>query len=164
MVLGNKTVNWTAIRTLAPDRFDAFQRPGDADELDAICRYSWNMAVCCSLQANLHILEVTFRNKVHNALSVIHTDRWFENPRLMTLSEQSAVIRAKQSLHRMKRPEDTGRIVAELNFGFWTGLFGKEHEHDIIRPTIRTVFPFTFFISSPRTITNLPKADFTSSS
>ena len=51
------------------------------------------------------------------------------------------IIKAKRTLDRARRPHDPGRIVAELNFGFWTGLYGREHENAIVRPTLAATFP-----------------------
>lgn len=134
--------NWANIRGIAPDRFDAFRRANDMDELDGLARYVWNMALCREIQTPLHLLEVCFRNRLHSALTASRgrTD-WFNDERLLSLDEQSSVIRAKKTLERLHRPFDAGRVVAELNFGFWTGLYGKEHENDIVRPTIAMTFP-----------------------
>ena len=136
----NIQANWTAIHSLAPERFNAYKRTGDTDELDAVARYAWNIAVCQELQSQLHLIEITFRNQLHNALTVLHGATWFNNPRLLSLDEQKSVDRAKKQLQQLRRPDDPGRVVAELNFGFWTQLYGKSHENDIVRPTIHSVF------------------------
>ena len=67
-IFPNAATNWASLRALAPDRFDAYRRPGDADELDAIARYIWNIEVSKSLHHKLSVLEVTFRNQLNNAL------------------------------------------------------------------------------------------------
>jgi hypothetical protein len=42
--------------------------------------------------------------------------------------EQTAMLRkAKDALQREGKPLDAGRVVAELNFGFWTGLIGPKY-------------------------------------
>jgi len=67
---------------------------------------------------------------------------WYDDPVLLTSDEQRQVAKAKVAVSRNHRPLDHGRIVAELNFGFWTSLYGQDHEQDIVRPTIRSVFPY----------------------
>ncbi len=137
----NIQANWTAIHGLAPERFDAYLRTGDKDQLDAVARYAWNIAVCQELQSQLHLVEITFRNQLHNALTGLHAVTWFNNTQLLSPDEQKSVDRAKKQLQQLRRPYDPGRVVAELNFGFWTQLYGKSHENDIVRPTIHSVFP-----------------------
>jgi hypothetical protein len=135
------STHWTAIRTLAPDRFDGYRHSTDADELDAIARYLWNMALCRSIQTALHVLEVTFRNQVHNSLAAVRGRRdWYDDNTLINAKEQKMVIGAKQQLTKLRRPHDPGRVVAELTFGFWTSLYGRHHDRDIIRPTFNLVF------------------------
>lgn len=133
---------WSAISGLAPPRFAAFRRPGDADELDALSRYIWNIEVSASLQSSLHILEVTFRNQLSLSLTSLHGVNWYEKPGLLTRSEVQNVLDAKGSLTRKNRDHDPGRIIAELPFGFWSSLYGRHHEIDIVRPTINSVFRY----------------------
>jgi len=38
------------------------------------------------------------------------------------------VIKAEGNLKKRKKPVEAGRLVAELNFGFWTSLFNKNYE------------------------------------
>lgn len=140
----NVSANWAAIRDLAPDRFDGFRRASDADELDAIARYLWNMALCRSIQTPLHVLEVTFRNRLHNALTTVRgRPDWYDDATLLNGQEQKMVASAKGQLNKVGRPHDPGRVVAELTFGFWTSLYGRHHDHDVIRPTLGAVFPHT---------------------
>ncbi len=139
------TTSWAAIRALAPDRFDRFRRASDTDELDAIARYLWNMALSRSIQTPLHVLEVTFRNRLHNAI-VTHRGRsdWYDDTTLIKdHTERKMVASAKKQLTKLGRPHDPGRVVAELTFGFWTSLYGRHHDQTIIRPTIGTVFQYS---------------------
>jgi len=136
------TANWTALRVLAPDRFDAFTRSGDADELTAISRYVWNMAISGELYPILHAVEITFRNQLHNALTALHGATWFDTASFLTPDEVRKVSSAKNELTKRRRTHDPGRVVAELSFGFWTELYRRSHEFDVVRPTIQSVFPY----------------------
>lgn len=133
---------WTSLESLAKDRFTSYQRPGDQDSLDALARYVWSVETAKSLHPKLNALEVTFRNQVHNRLQQIHGETWFDDASLLSAIELQKVAAAKKSLVNMRKPQSTGRLVAELSFGFWTSLYGRHHEQDIVRPTIRQVFPF----------------------
>jgi hypothetical protein len=121
-----------------------FRHATDTDELDAIARYLWNMALSRSIQTPLHVLEVTFRNQVHNALTVLRgRPDWYDDYTLMNAEEQKMVAGAKRQLTRLGRPHAPGRVVAELTFGFWTSLYGRHHDHDIIR--LRSAWFFNTF-------------------
>lgn len=134
--------HWTAIRTLAPERFDAYRKPDDADDLDALARYVWNVDVSQALHPKLHALEVTFRNQLHNALSLLYGPTWYDRPNFLRRPELDKVATAKADLTRMRRPHDPGRIVAALSFGFWTALYGSAYDTNVGRRTIRRVLPF----------------------
>lgn len=137
----NIQANWPAVRTLAPERFDAYRKPGDQDELDAIARYAWNIDVSKALHPKLHILEVSFRNQLHNALTALYGSAWYDRPRLLRAGEAAKIAKAKDELTQKRRPHDPGRIVAALSFGFWTSLYGHRYETTIGRQTPRMVFP-----------------------
>ena len=47
---------------LSTERLGAYARPEDADDVDSVARYLWNLALCSALQPVLHTLEVTVRN------------------------------------------------------------------------------------------------------
>ena len=96
---------------------------------DALIMYSWNIDLSQSLYPALQILEISLRNSLHHALSQnFETDQWFDlsflHPR-----EQIQIQKVKDDLKRRKKPLETGRIVAELSFGFWTSLFDIRYEH-----------------------------------
>lgn len=54
--------------------------------------------------------------------------------------ESLAVEQAKQRLAEQRKSVSAGRLIAELNFGFWTGLFNKPY-HRFWFPCIGLVFP-----------------------
>lgn len=134
------TANWTAIRTLAPDRFDAYIRTGDSDELDAVARYAWNIDVSKSLHSKLHVLEITFRNQLNNSLARLYGPTWFDNSRIMHPNELSKASDARKELLKRRKLDTPGRIVASLTFGYWTELYSKRYE-PTARRTLRDVFP-----------------------
>lgn len=134
--------NWNAIRALAPQRFDVFARPGDVDELDAISRYVWNIEACSVLHVKLHAVEVTFRNKVHNALTALHGSRWYDSPGFLVGIDLGSVADAKNTLTRNGRPHDPDRVVAALSFGFWTRIYSPQYNRKVVSPTLSAVFPY----------------------
>ncbi len=123
---------------LSAERLGAYARPGDADELDSVARYLWNLALCSALQPALHILEVTVRNhlfKVSRRIvdaTTLSFDRipcWLDaRPSLPAERERQAVEEAKAKLEIRGSPMTEGRLVSALGFGFWVSLCKRPYE------------------------------------
>jgi hypothetical protein len=78
----------------------------------------------------LHALEVALRNNIHEAASRRYsTPNWLtQQPSVLHPPEQDQVTVALGRLQRSAKPTTIGRIVAELNFGFWTSLLDRRYE------------------------------------
>lgn len=129
------------VARLSRARLDAYARRllQPADKVDVLAHYLWNTALGQALYAPIGALEVAVRNSLHTAASGIYgTDRWFDDPRGPRLErwQQNAIADAISRLTRLDRrrlrtptlPLATGRIVAELHFGFWVGLFNDGYD------------------------------------
>ena len=44
---------------LSTERSNAYAKSGDADEVDSVARYLWNLALCSAIQPAIHTLEAT---------------------------------------------------------------------------------------------------------
>ncbi|MFQ6540029.1 MULTISPECIES: hypothetical protein [Aphanothece] len=106
-----------------------------------MARYLWNIDVSRSLHPVLHVAEVTFRNQLHNALTGLHGATWYDTPHLLTGKALAKVAEAKSNLARDRKPLDPGRIVAALSFGFWTSLYDRQYQGQIVNRTLQAVFP-----------------------
>ena len=111
---------------------------------EALIAYSWNIELSQTLYPALQILEIALRNSLHQAITTAYnSEYWFDLP-LLHYKEKEVVLYAKEQLKKEKKPNEAGRIVAELSFGFWTSLFDVRYEHDqILWPKLfKPVFPF----------------------
>ena len=113
---------------LHTERIDAYRRDG-ADSNLTLSRYLLNMALSEAFYPALQFAEIALRNAVHRELSVrCRTDAWYDSPLArLTPWQQDKVAEAKDALRKRRKPLSSGRIVAELTFGFWTGFFNKTH-------------------------------------
>lgn len=113
---------------LHTERIDAYRQDG-ADHTVALARYLLNMALSESLYPALQFAEIALRNAVHRELSTrCGTEAWFDSPLArLTPWQQDKVTEAKEALRKRRKPVNSGRIVAELTFGFWTGFFNNCH-------------------------------------
>ena len=58
------------------------------------------------------------------------TPAWYDAPSLfLDFPELNAIKAAKSELLKNGKPEEPGRIVAELSFGFWSSLLNKKYEY-----------------------------------
>jgi hypothetical protein len=113
---------------LHTERIDAYRQDG-ADAKLTMARYSLNMALSESLYPALQFSEIALRNTIHQALTArCGTDAWYDSPASKLIPwQKNCVSDAKKSLGNFGKPVTPGRMVAELNFGFWTGFFNKAH-------------------------------------
>jgi len=130
------------VARLSQARLEAYERriSQPADKVDVLAHYLWNTALGQALYAPIQVCEVAVRNSLHSALTDLYgTDRWFDPPHgpRLELWQQNAVAAAVNRLTRLDRrrvrtpvppPPTTGRIVAELHFGFWVGLFNDAYD------------------------------------
>ncbi len=117
---------------LAAERLAAYASEQDSDELDAVARYIWNIALGSAIQPSLHAVEITLRNNMYNgSRKVIDESRlsfksvpcWLDaDPSLLYEREASVVEEAKELLARGKRELTPGRLISKLGFGFWVSL------------------------------------------
>lgn len=93
-----------------------------------VAAHGQNIVLCEALYPVLHMLEITIRNKVHEAFSLhFGTERWFDGPWLKP-RHAFLVHEVRLKLRARRKPDDTDSIVAALTFGFWCAMFGGGYE------------------------------------
>lgn len=119
-----------------------FQKYPDSDS-KGIYLYIANKQLSEAFYTSLSVLEISLRNSIHQSLSKKYKRKdWYEefrkNSELSTLYPK--IEYAKKKIRRKKRRPTSGRMVAELSFGFWTSLFNDEYEMQLWKP-LRLAFP-----------------------
>lgn len=91
------------------------------------------MALISAAQPAVHCLEVTFRNHLFRASERLLPSRsgtplgWLDaSPSVLHTSEAERVSEAKRALHG--KTITVGRLIAELDFGFWVSLCRRPYE------------------------------------
>ena len=116
------------------------------DDFDfALALYEHNQALSEALYIPLQNLEVGLRNRLHVMLTHHFGRAWFDTGVIRKPAQVRAIQEAKDKLKRAGKPADPGRIVAELNFGFWTGFFDTCYDQPLWHRHLRAVF-----IGAPR--------------
>lgn len=139
------------VERLTRERLRSYLRACGQDLDRAIELYDWNVAVAAALHADLGRFEVVFRNALDGALGQVATSRgwpdpWERHPELFP-GRGSERTRAdihtarKRATRSGKLPEVHGKVIAELNFGFWRYLCAKQHLTTLWVPALAGAFP-----------------------
>jgi len=128
------------VNTISFERFAAYQKryPKELDK--AFSLYQSNIEISQSFYSNLSILEVSLRNSINKSfISYYSTKNW-----LMEVLPKNIELQIKEiitKLEKSKKDVTNDRIIAELNFGFWTMLFNRGNARYYWKPLLRA-FPY----------------------
>lgn len=131
------------------------------DHEDEPCEvYLWNMELCEALYPALNAAEVGVRNELDKAISSYRDNNWwFSDGELLGEQEFGTYDKVKARLqdddHPIEHPQ-RGHYVADLSFGFWTGLLHSFYEkNQRLWPTLLTEDScYTPFAGAPKTLQN----------
>lgn len=116
---------------LSKERLDTY-RPGGGSEIDMVATYFWNLALSEALYPTIQALEVALRNGIHSAASRLYqTPYWFDRPNVLLPRELDAITDVRAELVQLNKPQNAGRIIATLRFGFWTSLLSRPYERSL---------------------------------
>jgi hypothetical protein len=124
--------------SLSEERLSAYRYSGET-HFDALLRYMWNAELGAALYTPLQHLEIALRNAMHQTLASHYGSAlWFDG-NCLTKYQTGQVAKARGKL----QPEDhkrAGKIVAELEFGFWTALFYKSYAASLVPVLLNGAF------------------------
>lgn len=133
---------WFSAERLAP-----YARACEGDRDRAVALYAWNGELAAALWRTLGHVEVLLRNGLHEQLTAHsrrrHGDgRWYltMTPVLNERTRED-IGEARRRATRTGRAETPGRVVAELNLGFWRYLLSRHYERTLWLPALRWAFP-----------------------
>ncbi len=117
----------------------------DANPTVTLARYLLNLALCESLYSPLQLCEVALRNTLHRHLAArLGREDWYDAAGFsLTEWGRQEVEKAKVKIVAANHSVTPGRVVAELQFGFWTSLFEAHYEgrSGFLPVGIRYLFP-----------------------
>ena len=129
----------TLIAALSAERFDTYLNWTGGDQSLAERLYTYNVQLSAALYGPLHMQEIALRNMADAALIQRYGQTWFDNPAVLTIAYQAGCItKARQALQQAGKAVTRSQIIAELNFGFWSSLFGRQAHH--LWQTLRPIF------------------------
>lgn len=141
---------------LSPARFGAYLAAAGGDRRVALDLYEWNATISAAFQHDLAHLEVALRN-AYDAAIVANTPagqpHWSSDPSRLfppvwRTAQNGTRIDAnrapREQIERATREAGTnapsGKVVAELTFGFWRYLSTTAHHHPLWIPYLHKAF------------------------
>lgn len=105
---------------------------------DALTLHAWNSHVGGLLLSQLAVCEVVVRNAAADVLTAVYGPQWpWDYGFFLSLSNhcRDQLTKARTGQTR------TGKVIAELSFGFWEHLFVTVHDPVLWTPHIHGAFP-----------------------
>lgn len=129
----------TLTAALSADRFATYLQWTSGDQHLAERLYTYNVLLSAALYGPLHMQEIALRNMADRALEQRYGPAWHLDPAVVTPGYQrNSVTNAIQSLQSAGKAGTRSQAVAELNFGFWSSLFGRQSHH--LWQSLRPIF------------------------
>lgn len=125
----------------SPERLAPYYALAGGNKEQGLKLYAWNSALSQALYTPLQALEVTLRNGIGAKLQATYGAQWYElNPGpALHYPLPDMLLKSGTELGKRGIVADHGRVVAELNWGFWTGILAKRYE-PLWRSDLRSVF------------------------
>lgn len=133
----NKLQNYEMIYSV--ERLSSFKQHEMDTKEDIIKSYCNNIKISQALYPELCTLEVILRNAIDSTLKKQISETWIEdeinNKRLLDINEYNILLKTyndtKNECRINKKEFTLGKVIANLNFGFWTSLCVKKYSAKI---------------------------------
>lgn len=119
--------------TISIERLLSF-RQSENDTVDVLIeRYKANLLISQAFYPELSTLEITLRNAIDTMLKSCISETWLEDEliqrKILTKHEHEKLIKAYSDTRKEYLHKDftRGKVIANLNFGFWTNLCSKRY-------------------------------------
>lgn len=134
-------------RWFSAERLKPYHAACDGAAARAADLYGWNAALSAALWRTLGHVEILLRQSMHRELlawSRKHRgdDRWYlVADAYLTDRARTDVRHARHRVTKGGKRESPGRVIAELNLGFWRYLLASHYDRTLWLPCLRRAFP-----------------------
>lgn len=114
---------------ISQERLTNYRIAAGGDEEFALALYGWNIQISEAFFPVLSAAEVCLRNTVSSRLIQAYNHQWWNNEQFhlqIGNAGKGIVLRARRKLTR-SGPVTSGRMIAELTFGFWVTMLKELH-------------------------------------
>ncbi|MFO3722013.1 hypothetical protein [Pseudomonas sp. HLMP] len=110
-------------------------------KVEATIAYAHNMLLGQAILPCLHVLEISLRNAMHQALkSKYGRSDWWEMVGSFTEADRLEIEKTRTSIKAKRHSVTPDKIVSDLSFGFWVSLLNTRHEQEFWKE-LRLAFP-----------------------
>lgn len=138
------------ISTLTQQRLSKYLTASHGVEQHALKLYVLNAKVSAAFLTDIHYVEIALRNKFDAELANgFCSPHWFSVPSFTTLLDKRGhdILYSAQRAAMKKYPKGTvitaiptGKMIAELTFGFWLSLTDRKFTHSLWTPYLYKAF------------------------
>lgn len=127
---------------ISQERLTRFLEAAGHDHACALALYGWNIQLSESFFPVLGAAEVCLRNIVVTRLITLYGQRWWEDPDFLFRIRNAGKRIVKTAADKVARSGHvtSGKMTAELNFGFWVNMLLPRHE-TFFWPALHAEFP-----------------------
>lgn len=133
-------------RSLSPSRLTTYgaHPDSDGDRVRGMKLYGWNASLSAALMVPLHYCEVAVRNAVAESIALTYGDDWpWQSKFELSLPAKTGRYKQRNDLIAARSTcsqGNTGKVIPELKFAFWTQMLTKRHDGRIWEPHLRSAF------------------------
>ncbi|AEB27220.1 hypothetical protein FNFX1_0272 [Francisella cf. novicida Fx1] len=102
--------------------------------------YKLNILESQKYYSSLAILEVALRNAIDTIFCNVYGSQWLLEKNILKPKQAQQVENAIALLEKRKELITHDKLVAELNFGFWTSLFSKAYDKQMRISNLTKIF------------------------
>ena len=125
---------------LSGERLQRYLDEAGGAESAALVLYTRNTAISAAFYGPLQACEIAVRNAVDAGLGRSYGREWFDNESIFRAGELRLAREARALVDRAGKTVTPGRIIAELGFGYWVGLFANAYDNTLWRGHLHRVF------------------------
>ena len=125
--------------SISESRLSTYLKLANGDYGSALKLYAHNMALSEAFLGPLHCLEVVLRNRIDVRLCADYGPQWY-SLRIFQKRETTFIEKTIGKLKKRDPQLKPDKVISELPFGFWVGVFGRRYEDPLWRKTLRQMF------------------------
>lgn len=126
------------IKTISNERFSPYQKRYADDIEKSFLLYQSNIEISQAFYSSLSILEVALRNSINYSMQKhFQTQTWLDK---LPVDLKLQTVEIHKRLENANKGVTVDRVIAELNFGFWTSMFNRKYAKFLWKPLLKS-FP-----------------------